>query len=213
MSVNVENVTSPTANARELRSAVTTKLQISAPSRKTRTRLRIVCFGSFVSTRVSGDFHAFIAAACRSPSIRGPRACTSGASLRESTDGRRAARTPRSDCRSHRPRDRYRAPSRVTAPARWAMGAVGGNQPGRRPWTEAEGSRRRVRRHELDDPQSVSAVGDVGKHAGVGHRHLHVARVVHRTIGRERLVDARPLGTFDVDDGQAVRRRWPVVQA
>ncbi len=64
----------------------------------------------------------------------------------------------------------------------------GGDQPRRGPGAEAVVAGR-LGRGELDDPQAVLAVGQVGELADVGDAELHVVEVVDAAAGVEDLVD------------------------
>src|SRR5262249_48458727 len=71
---------------------------------------------------------------------------------------------------------------------RRALGLIGGDQPRRRPRAEAGVARVVARREELEDAETVLAVGDVGEGAGVGHADLDVPGVVELAVGGEGLV-------------------------
>src|SRR5207245_1854927 len=70
--------------------------------------------------------------------------------------------------------------------------------------TEAGISRHRFRRSQLQDAQAILAVRHVSKQTRVGHRDLHLMRIVELTSRVVRLIEARLLRILNVDDRDAI---------
>ena len=63
------------------------------------------------------------------------------------------------------------------------------------------GEERIVRwRYQFQHPQSILAVGDIGKHSRRHHADLHVIHIVHDAIGIEDLIELRLLRPFRIPD-------------
>ena len=62
-----------------------------------------------------------------------------------------------------------------------------------------------IGRNQLDDAQSIFAIGDERELRGVDAPDLHRARVIERAAGVEHLIEARALRIFHIDDRQAFR--------
>ena len=88
---------------------------------------------------------------------------------------------------------------------RFAFGRICRDQFRIRPRAESLRAGNGVGRNQLDDAQSIFAIGDERELRGVDATDLHRARVIERAARVEHLIESRSLRIFDVDNRQAFR--------